>query len=395
MTIKFTAEQLEEIKARNPVREVASGYVELRRAGGRVVGPCPICGGRKTSQRFEIKGDDGWVCAVCEEGGDVIRLIEKVEGIDFPAAVERLGGRRAIDKKSAERLLEEREKKRLAREAQSERYRENERRRLWASWEDALPIHGTPVEAYLAGRGLQVPASCLGLRYQPQMIYWHGETIDSHGRSSPRALHSGPAMVAAFIRPDGRFGGLHITWLTTDPPLTKIALIDPETGEILPAKKMRGSKTGAHILIASASPGVVARRLIVGEGIETVLAVWTAYHTAGRDISDMAFWAAGDLGNMAGRTTETVPHPTLKRPDGRAQRVPGPMPDPDDSGLAIPDDVEELILLGDGDSERVLTDYAMERACRRYARPGRAVRPAFALDEQDFNDVLQSEEALA
>jgi hypothetical protein len=164
---------------------------------------------------------------------------------------------------------------------------------------------------------------------------------------------------------------------------------------VLPAKKMRGTKTGAHILIASASAGTIARRLVVGEGIETVLAVWTAYREAGRDISDMAFWAAGDLGNMAGRATETVPHPTLKRPDNRAQRVPGPMPDPDDSGLAIADEVEELILLGDGDSERVLTDYAMERGCRRYARPGRTVRPAFAPDEQDFNDVLQSEEVLA
>lgn len=392
---KFSSEQIEEIKARNPVRDVASGYVELRRAGGRLVGPCPICGGRKTSQRFEIKSEEAWVCAVCEDGGDVIRLVEKVEGLDFAGAVERLGGRREIAKKTAERLLEDREKKRLAREAQSERYRENERKRLWTIWEDAQPIHGSHVEAYLAGRGLQVPASCPGLRYQPQMVYWHGEMIDAGGRISPRALHSGPAMLAAFIRPDGRFGGLHITWLTTDPTPTKVALIDPESGEVLPAKKMRGSKTGAHILIGSASVGTIARRLVVGEGIETVLAVWTAYHLAGRDVSDMAFWAAGDLGNMAGRATETVPHPTLKRPDKRAQRVPGPMPDPDDSGLAIADEIEELILLGDGDSERVLTDYAMERGCRRYARPGRAVRPAFAPDGQDFNDVLQSEDVVA
>jgi hypothetical protein len=86
-----------------------------------------------------------------------------------------------------------------------------------------------------------------------------------------------------------------------------------------------------------------------------VLAVYTAMRAAGRAIDDTAFWAAGDLGNLAGRAIETVAHPTAKRPDGKPQRVPGPWPDPDDPGLSIPDEVTELILLGDGDSEPVLT----------------------------------------
>jgi hypothetical protein len=42
--------------------------------------------------------------------------------------------------------------------------------------------------------------------------------------------------------------------------------------------------------------------------------------------------------------------------------VPNDQPDPDDPGLSIPDSVEELILLGDGDSEPVLTRFAMMRA---------------------------------
>jgi hypothetical protein len=131
----------------------------------------------------------------------------------------------------------------------------------------------------------------------------------------------------------------------------KAEIIDPSSGEVLNSKKMRGSKTGAHIAIAmSAEP---PRRLVIGEGIETVLAVWTAHQAAERPITDTAFWAAGDLGNMAGRATATMAHPTLKRPNGHAQRVPGAMPDPDDRGLSIPDSVEELILLGDGDSEAV------------------------------------------
>jgi hypothetical protein len=64
------------------------------------------------------------------------------------------------------------------------------------------------------------------------------------------------------------------------------------------------------------------------------------------------------------------------------------MPDPDDAGLSIPDSVEELILLGDGDSEPVLTPRD-ERAARRYAGEGAAIRIAFAPAGMDFNDVLR------
>ena len=112
----------------------------------------------------------------------------------------------------------------------------------------------------------------------------------------------------------------------------------PAEGEVLNSKKMRGSKAGAYIAIAlteetcrrlaagesgeAALPQETPRRLVIGEGIETVLAVWTAHHAAGRPIGDMAFWAAGDLGNLAGRAVRTIPHPTLKRPNGRAQTVP-------------------------------------------------------------------------
>ncbi len=400
---RFTAQDLDDIRARNSLESVAGGYVKLRRSAGDLVGPCPICGGGAKSERFAIKGGDVWVCAVCPDGGDVIRLVEKAEGCDFLAAIERLGGRREVDTAEAKRLFEERERKRLAREKTAAGFREAERKRLFKTWKSALHIYGTPVERYLAGRGLQLPASCPGLRYLPSAPYWHGETIDDRGRKQPVKIHQGPAMLAAFIRSDGTFGGLHMTWLEADleSPPVKVELNDPATGEMLNAKKMRGSKTGAHILIAPAAAPEPARsdmkplprrpkRLIIGEGIETVLAVWTAHQAAGRAIADTEFWAAGDLGNMAGRATDTLRHPTLKRPNGHPQRVPGPVPDPDDSGLSIADSVEELILLGDGDSDPFLTDHAMTRAARRYAKDGRTIRIAFAPAGLDFNDVLRS-----
>lgn len=386
---RLSQPDLDDIKARNPIEVVASGYVKLRIAGGRIVGPCPICGGRAASQRFEItKGGDAWVCAVCPDGGDVIHLVMKAEGCDFKAAIERLGGRRMIDVVTAKQLFEEREQKRRDREKAAAGYREAERQRLFKMWLAAQPIQGTPASQYLSDRGLWLPKISPSLRYLPAAPYWHGETVDAAGKSSPRMIHVGPAMCAAFIRPDGKFGGLHLTWLSAGDLPGKAEITDPDTGEILNSKKMRGSKTSAHIDIARASEGH-ARRLIIGEGIETVLAVWTAHQAACRPIGDTAFWAAGDLGNMAGRAAESVRHPTLKRPNGYPHRIPGPMPDPDDSGLSIPNSVEELVLLGDGDSEPVLTEYAMTRAARRYAKNGRTVRIAFAPTGFDFNDVLQ------
>ncbi len=386
---RFSAQDLDDIRARNPLEHVAGGYVKLRRAGTKLVGPCPICGGRAASERFEIKDSESWVCAVCPDGGDVIRLVEKAEGCSFLDAIERLGGRATVDPAEAKALFEAREKKRIEREKTAAGFREAERKRLWRIWKSRLAVHGTPVEAYAGGRGLVLPALCPGLGYLPSAPYWHGEMVDSIGGKSPRMIHTGPAMLAAFIRPDGRFGGLHTTWLSAGAVPTKAEIIDPDTGEELPAKKMRGSKTGASILLAPAADAAAPRRLVIGEGNETVLAVYTAHVLDGRDVAATEFRAAGDLGNLGGRAIETVRHPTLKRPNGHALRVPGPMPDPDDAGMAIPDSVDELILLGDGDSEPVLTRYAMERAARRYHRPGRMIRIAFAPEGLDFNDVLR------
>src|SRR3954453_869476 len=125
---RFTAQDLDDIRARNPLSQVAGGYVKLRRAGARLVGPCPVCGGRAAAQRFEIlDGGESWVCAVCPDGGDVIRLVQLVEGCDFLGAIERLGGRVAVDPEAAKRQFEDRERKRLAREKQAAIYREAER----------------------------------------------------------------------------------------------------------------------------------------------------------------------------------------------------------------------------------------------------------------------------
>jgi len=92
-----------------------------------------------------------------------------------------------------------------------------------------------------------------------------------------------------------------------------------------------------------------------------------------------------------------VPHPTLTRADRagreRSVLVPGPVPDMSQPGIPLQDSVTELVQLGDGDSERFLTECALLRGAARYARPGLTIRNAWAPEGADFNDLLLEEVA--
>src|ERR1039458_7049613 len=307
---RITESELEDIKARNPCAAVAGAWVSLRRHGQKMIGPCPICSADPKSRdatRFEC-WTDGWVCAVCADGGDVIRLVERVNGCSFMDAIAFLGGKRELVPGEAALAEAHRAKLRAERERESKAYRERERQRLWAMWHPALPIAGTIAESYLTLRGVRAPAtSPARLRYLANCPMY------ATGAAGAKPVHTGPAILTAIVNIDGRFSGLHITWLDLARLKGKAEVPDPGGGGLLPAKKVRGSKSGGRIeLVPRAAP----RRLIIGEGIETVLAIWTALEGAGQDLTDIAFWSAVDLGNLGGRAAGTVPHPTLKTANG-------------------------------------------------------------------------------
>jgi hypothetical protein len=154
---------------------------------------------------------------------------------------------------------------------------------------------------------------------------------------------------------------------------------------------MRGSKKGGVIPLAG-DPS--ARRWLGGEGIENTLAFarWEGFR------ADTFYFAAGDLGNMAGPADPKYrrKHPTLTKPDRNGKERPimvaGPVPlfregdEPD--AMVIPDDVDELALLGDGDSEPVMTASAMCRAKMRHARPGRLIPIIMPRAGTDFAAML-------
>jgi hypothetical protein len=378
---------LAELKARSPVDAVAGQWVRLRRHGNRMIGPCPICSddrASRTATRFEVTAE-GWVCAVCADGGDVIRLVEKVEGTDFLGAVRWLGGVREAAVDEARQQAEARAQRRAEQERRSAGYRERERRRLWEMWRSAGPVAGTAVEAYLARRGVVCPIGA-------HVRHLADAPLFASGEARAAIVHRGPAMVAAIRGPDGRFAGLHLTWIDLASASGKAMVPDPETGELVPARKSRGSKSGGRIeLVPVATP----RRLVIGEGLETVLAVWCALRHAGRELAETAFWSAVDLGNLGGRASATVAHPMLRDRAGRPQRAPGREPDLAAPGIPVPEGVAEIILLGDGDSDRFLTECALARAAARWARPGRAARIAWAPPGRDFNDLVSEPVAAA
>lgn len=371
--------------------------IKLRRAGAEMVGPCPVCGG---IDRFGVNSRKNlWHCRGSGRGGDAIALVEYLDGADFLAACEDLTGRPPPRGEGTRASLEElaaREAERRAaaeaREKTASTYRERERHRLYRMWREARPLPGTPAETYLALRGIPLPRSA-ALRFLPRAAYFHGSHTLEDGRSAQRIIGEGPALAAAITNAEGRFAGLHMTWidLANKAGDYKMDWWCPDTGEHLPAKKVRGSKQGGAIVLVRAMGAPL--RQVSGEGIETTLSVWAAFIAAGRLAPDMTFVAGIDLGNLAGRATQTLAHPTLRRADklGRMMpvRVPGPEPDFTSAAMPVAASVRELLLLQDGDSDPVATGYAMQRAAARHACAGRRVLIAPAPEGRDFNNILR------
>ena len=150
---------LDELIARNPIEDVVSQYVNLKRSGSNLFGLCPFHGEKTPS--FSVSPDKGiYYCFGCHKGGSVVNFEMEIEGLSYPDAV------RALAKRAGLEVPED--------EQYQSRYRQQER--LWAMHKEAArffhsrlyaPIGANALQ-YATGRGM--PKSILtkfGIGYAP------------------------------------------------------------------------------------------------------------------------------------------------------------------------------------------------------------------------------------
>lgn len=89
-------EFLEELRYRNPLDEVISSYIDVRRRGKNMVGLCPFHG-EKTPSFTVYTENNSFYCFGCGAGGDVITFIRKIENLDYLDAVRFLAQRAGMN----------------------------------------------------------------------------------------------------------------------------------------------------------------------------------------------------------------------------------------------------------------------------------------------------------
>ena len=102
-TVEFTAwqdrindEDVKAVRDAVPIDAVVSEYLQLRNAGGgNLKGLCPFHDEKSPS--FQVSPSKGlFHCFGCQEGGDTIDFVMKVDHLSFSEAVERLAAQAGI-----------------------------------------------------------------------------------------------------------------------------------------------------------------------------------------------------------------------------------------------------------------------------------------------------------
>lgn len=322
---------------------------------------------------LELKRRDGFLAACALVTGMPVPAGGDQETVaDRQARLERLD---AIKKKNAA--------KNAATEKQAENYREVERNKARGLYDraDFLSSSSTSMgRDYLLARCGGFAPDWEWLRISENVTYWHNK----------EAIYEGAAMIAPFMDIAGDLIGCHITWLDMKvADKFRPALKDPATAELLPTKKMRGSKKGGIIPL---SGEMEATRWVGGEGIENGMAVAACENFR----ADTFYFAAGDLGNLSGPSdpASRFAHPYLTKADKNKKERPvmvaGAEPKKDqaaDDAMFVLAHVTELVLLADGDSEPIMTAAAMGRARARLSLPNRKIAIAWPPRGLDFAEL--------
>ena len=176
MAGRIRDEDIAAVRERSPIDEVVGEYLQLRNAGGgSLKGLCPFHDEKTPS--FNVTPARGlFYCFSCAEGGDAIKFVQKIDGLSFVEAVERLAARAGVDLRYEQGgyvpVQEQSQRRRLidAHRAAADYYAE----RLGGS--DAAPAR-----AFLAERGFELAdVQRFGVGYSPKA--WEDLTRHLRGR---------------------------------------------------------------------------------------------------------------------------------------------------------------------------------------------------------------------
>ena len=93
--MRYPEEVIEEVRARNDIVDVVSGYVALQRKGNNYFGLCPFH--HEKSPSFSVApGKQIYYCFGCGAGGNVITFIMEYENYTFGEALQLLADRAGI-----------------------------------------------------------------------------------------------------------------------------------------------------------------------------------------------------------------------------------------------------------------------------------------------------------
>jgi DNA primase len=168
-------EDIATVRERSPIAEVVGEYLQLRNAGGgSLKGLCPFHDEKTPS--FNVTPSRGlFYCFSCAEGGDVISFVQKVDGLSFAEAIERLAARAGVEL-------------RYEQGGHVPGQEQSQRRRLVAAHAAAANFYNerlrhpdaAPAREFLAARGFDLDqAGRFGVGYAPAA--W--EALTGHLRS--------------------------------------------------------------------------------------------------------------------------------------------------------------------------------------------------------------------
>lgn len=330
-----------ELKRRVSLAGLIGQAVALKRRGKDFWGLCPFH--TEGTPSFSVNESKGFYhCFGCGANGDAFDFLTRHHKLSPRDAVEKLaqlaGGAQAYARAEAP--------PRAAAKPEADRKADAAR---WAEkvWNEGYAADCTPVEKYLAGRGIDA-AKLGGL---PASLRYHRDLWESETR---RAY---PAMLGCVTDAGGKVCGLHRTYLSAcgreNNPVAAAAvraITGAEPRELVvkapipSAKKMAGAVKGGCVRLAPAGPV-----LAVAEGIETALSVMQA--------TGLPAWAALSLNNLG--------------------------------ELTLPPEVFEVRLFCDGDNkDEASAERLVQQAADRYRAQGVRVTIARPPRGMDFNDVL-------